>query len=270
LPPPIKQAFGTNELGDLVGVAEPIDGVHTSAFIRSDGVLTRFNFPGAAITAASDVNDERMIVGWHEATPNSNQRRGFIRRPDGSLLPLTVPGSLSTVPLGINNAGQIVGRYTDANRTHGFLYDNGTIQTIDVPGSISTVLVGINNDGDITGEFRNETGGHGFAGSPLADVIADEISELPDSVFDTGAAGLRSALIRRLQHIERLITQGDAAAALRELENLRRRIDGCAAPPTAGEQPDADDWIEQCDSQRAVRALVDELIAALSAVLGDV
>jgi hypothetical protein len=41
LPPPIEPAFGTNDLGDLVGVAEPIDVVATSACIRSDGVVTR-------------------------------------------------------------------------------------------------------------------------------------------------------------------------------------------------------------------------------------
>jgi probable HAF family extracellular repeat protein len=160
LPPPIKQAFGTNDLGDLVGVAEPIDDVVTSAFIRSDGVVTRFNFPGAAVTAAVDVNDARVIVAWYQEEALSGPRRGFMRQPDGALQPLTVPGSVATTPLGINNAGQIVGWYTDGSRMRGFLYDSGRFQTIDVPGSRFTTLVGINNDGDIAGAFSEETVTH--------------------------------------------------------------------------------------------------------------
>jgi probable HAF family extracellular repeat protein len=267
LPPPIKQALGTNELGDIVGVAEPIEGVHTSAFVRSDGVVARFNFPAAQVTAAADVNDARVIVGWYAATPQSDQRSGFMRQPDGPLLPLTVPGSISTAPLGINNAGQIVGWYTDGNRTSGFLYDNGMFHRIDVPGSTSTSLLGINNHGDIAGAFRDATGAHGFVASPLADVIAGEIAGLPDSAFGTEATGLRSAFTNRLQHIHRLIMDGDVAAALRELENLRRRVDGCPDPPTTPESAERDDWIEPCDSQRAVRALIDDFITALSAHL---
>ena len=41
----------------------------------------------------------------------------------------------STVPLGINDAGQIVGTFYDGTGAHGFLLSEGTFTTIDVPGS---------------------------------------------------------------------------------------------------------------------------------------
>ena len=46
----------------------------------------------------------------------------------------------------INNAGQIVGTYTDtAGKVHGFLDTNGVYKSIDVPGSTQTIPTGINN-----------------------------------------------------------------------------------------------------------------------------
>jgi probable HAF family extracellular repeat protein len=45
---------------------------------------------------------------------------------------IDVPGSASTMAMGINNAGQIMGSYTDnTGSTHGFLDTNGTFVTLD-------------------------------------------------------------------------------------------------------------------------------------------
>ena len=64
-----------------------------------------------------------------------------------------VPGSTSTRANGINNAGQIVGGYTDATGTHGFLDINGTFTTLNFPGSTYTEATGINNLGQIVGIY---------------------------------------------------------------------------------------------------------------------
>ena len=67
---------------------------------------------------------------------------------------LDVPGSTSTTAIGISNAGQIVGDYTDsAGSTHGFLDINGTFTTLDFPGSTYTAATGINNLGQIVGFY---------------------------------------------------------------------------------------------------------------------
>jgi probable HAF family extracellular repeat protein len=76
-----------------------------------------------------------------------------------------VPGARSTEALGIDNAGDVVGTYTDSSgRSHGFLYGSqGVLTTIDVPGSTETFVNGINNLGTIVGSFTSSVSGtHGF------------------------------------------------------------------------------------------------------------
>jgi hypothetical protein len=69
---------------------------------------------------------------------------------------LDVPGSRATVALGINDSGQIVGRYYDAALTeHGFLLDQGNYTTLDLPGSAYTEAQGINDSGQIVGAYTD-------------------------------------------------------------------------------------------------------------------
>jgi hypothetical protein len=63
--------------------------------------------------------------------------------------PINVPGSTSTTALGLNNSGQIVGSYTDATGTHGFLDTNNAFTTL------SFLPTGINNVGQIVGYSSN-------------------------------------------------------------------------------------------------------------------
>ena len=75
------------------------------------------------------------------------------------------PGATHTEAHGINDSGNIVGYYTDAQGiNHGFLYAGGAFTTIDVPGAKSTYPNGINNSGNIVGSYieANNNGGHGF------------------------------------------------------------------------------------------------------------
>ena len=46
---------------------------------------------------------------------------GFLLDTSGSFTTIDVPGSTSTGVFGINNSGQIVGRYVDSTGVHGFL-----------------------------------------------------------------------------------------------------------------------------------------------------
>ena len=66
---------------------------------------------------------------------------------------IDVPGALATRAFGINAVGQIVGSYTDATGTHGYLWANGEFTTIQVPTAISTEAWGINPQGDIVGRY---------------------------------------------------------------------------------------------------------------------
>src|ERR1700674_3268820 len=57
----------------------------------------------------------------------------------GSYTQIDVPGAVSTVGLGIDTAGDLVGFYGDASgNVDGFLFSGGTYATIDPPGSTIT------------------------------------------------------------------------------------------------------------------------------------
>jgi len=74
------------------------------------------------------------------------------------------PGSTATTVAGINNSGQIVGRYTDASGSHGFLRTGANYTNIDVPGANagSTFAAGINSAGQIVGWYSVGSAPHGF------------------------------------------------------------------------------------------------------------
>jgi hypothetical protein len=67
--------------------------------------------------------------------------------------PLAVPGALATYASGINGAGHVVGSYSDALGTHGFLMVGTAITTIDAPGAASTFATGINTSDQIVGHY---------------------------------------------------------------------------------------------------------------------
>src|SRR5579859_5135105 len=65
------------------------------------------------------------------------------------------PGSVSTIPMSINPAGEITGYYFDSNNNyHGFLRSrDGRFTTFDFPGASDTAAASINPAGDITGTY---------------------------------------------------------------------------------------------------------------------
>jgi probable HAF family extracellular repeat protein len=55
---------------------------------------------------------------------------------------------------GINDAGQIVGTFSDSKGTHGFIVSNGIFTTLDDPAAVfGTFAAGINDSGKVVGSF---------------------------------------------------------------------------------------------------------------------
>jgi probable HAF family extracellular repeat protein len=75
---------------------------------------------------------------------------------------IDVPRASLTAARGINDAGQIVGSFTDNAGTHGFVLSGGSFTQIDVPGASSTHGGKINTKGQIVGRFTDSAGTHGF------------------------------------------------------------------------------------------------------------
>jgi len=77
-------------------------------------------------------------------------------------------GASETELFGINNAGDIVGSYADANAVRkGFWLRNGVFETIAPEGATDTRAFGINASGQITGRYKDADGvQHGFLREP--------------------------------------------------------------------------------------------------------
>jgi probable HAF family extracellular repeat protein len=88
---------------------------------------------------------------------------------------IDMPGASATRAFGINAVGEIVGSYTDATGTHGFLWVNGDFTMIKVPGAVSTEAWGINPQGDIVGRYRKVGDARTF-GFLLSDGVFTNIS----------------------------------------------------------------------------------------------
>ncbi len=107
-----KGALGINNLGVIVGYW-----IHHGfrSFIDVDGDFTLFQL--GAGTVANGVNDDEVVVGWYE---RQTSQLGFAYK-HGKCLALQYPGASITSAEGINNSGQVVGRYGSDFTDHGFV-----------------------------------------------------------------------------------------------------------------------------------------------------
>jgi uncharacterized membrane protein len=117
------------------------------------------DFPALYVSARA-FNDHGDIVGVY-ADPGDFSNRGFLYS-NGVFINIDVPGAQSTLPEGINNAGHIVGSYSDGTEHHGFIFANDVFTTIEGPGGHNTILRGINNAGQIVGSYLNPFSVQGF------------------------------------------------------------------------------------------------------------
>jgi hypothetical protein len=99
------------------------------AYVRSRrGAFITLSIPGSIAASARSINDRHEVVGrWDDdSAPGdplvcTTQCHGFYWS-NGRSLEICFPGALYTIPLGINNPGQIVGRYVDlSSNEHGFI-----------------------------------------------------------------------------------------------------------------------------------------------------
>jgi hypothetical protein len=120
--------------------------------------VTRLNLNGATIANGSGA----AIDPWGATASFPNIEIEPL--PLGAVYSVLAAPASPAFPQAINNSGQIVGYYQDANGTHGFLESGGTITTIDAPGAVSgTFLQGINATGEIAGYYLDASNiAHGF------------------------------------------------------------------------------------------------------------
>ena len=119
---------------------------------------------------------------------------GYLKN-GATLTTIDVPfaGATNTAARGINDAGQVVGSYSDASGgVHGFLKDGATFTPIDIPGASYTAAQGINDAGQIVGFYEVGSSIHSFLATPIT-AIPEPITAVPEP--DTLVMGGTAALL---------------------------------------------------------------------------
>ncbi|HZS94053.1 MAG TPA: hypothetical protein VFA78_04600 [Chloroflexota bacterium] len=115
--------------------------------------FTSYAYPHDTFTQLRSVNNAGRIAGYHGAKVN----KGFTVTLPGTASNENFPRSAQTQVIGINNLGDTVGFYVDAQGiTHGF-YRNPRRNkwwTVGVPGTSFNQLLGVNDHGSTAGYYQ--------------------------------------------------------------------------------------------------------------------
>ena len=92
------------------------------------------------------------------------------------------------------------------------------------------------------------------------DVIGGVILDIPTPLFSS--PGQKKSLVEQLRSAEVLFKEGEPDLAIGQLTNLGTRFDGCLSQ----KEPDASDWITDCDAQFQVRSVFGVVVKNLISV----
>ena len=158
--PSVQQLLGVNNHNIAVGFYTDAQGNnHGFTYDIATGKFRAVNVRGFNSVTATAINRHGTLAGFVQ---DGASTEGFVLGPHGALEMINGPeGSVSTQVLGINDAGEVVGSYTDAQSdTHGFTWTarNG-YTTIDDPNAQGmTVVNGINDHGQLVGFYLDSAG----------------------------------------------------------------------------------------------------------------
>ncbi len=173
------QVTGINNIGSTVGFFSNTN-TGTDANFGFTHVPGGFSLPGVdpstgtappQVNQLLGINDHNVAVGFYVGA--DGQQHGYIysvvtKNSVSSFVytPVSVPGAVSAVVTGINNAGDIAGFLPNqAGNTLGFTEGpNGTnFASFEATGSTNTMFLGINNLGEVVGAYVGPNGNtHGL------------------------------------------------------------------------------------------------------------
>jgi len=171
-PPSPTSYTGINNSGLMSGIYNSAAG--TQAFLYDGSTFATLNNPYTSVTqtVAWGLNNIGEVAGYYFGalpTPLGNfiSQHGFIF--DGATFTgFDAPGAERTQAWDINDAGHVVGTYTDSlSHRHWFLYDGTTFSGLDLPYDPENVLItGINDADQLVGRYADANGTHGFVATP--------------------------------------------------------------------------------------------------------
>ena len=180
--------------------------------------------PGVDFLELTSTNDLGHYAGNTRGTDGESMI-GFTLI-DGVLSTYGVPDSLTFGFYGLNNAGQTVGFYQDANEiSHGVIVQVGELTQFDFPGAAETEIFGVSESGLLIGDIFDINGAiHGFVGDEefdapgAATTYADDMNAAGNLVGSyVDADGVYHGYIR---HADGSFTTFDFPGVLSNLEYL--------------------------------------------------
>ncbi len=175
--PTFNQLLGINDNGTIAGYFGSGAAGHPNMGYRllpphGHGSFQSENFPGAAQTQVTGLNNSGVTVGFWSSMNNAslvNDNSGFWAR-GGQFHNANFPAGAAASPpvdqlLGVNDSGVAVGFWTDANGdNHGYTVNisTGTFSAVTDPNApgASLTAAAINSGGDIAGFYTNPANGN--------------------------------------------------------------------------------------------------------------
>jgi hypothetical protein len=171
--PPVDQLLGVNDAGVAVGFYTDANGnnhgYEYNILANRYSSVVDPGAPSASLTAAA-INDHGDVAGIYTNPANGNTD-GFLLS-HGRLTDLSVPGSSSTMALGVNNLDEVVGVFvpsSNANALEGFTWtpQHGFTTVNDPNGATATTINGVNDFGQLVGFYVDANGNtDGFLATP--------------------------------------------------------------------------------------------------------
>ncbi len=173
----VGQASGLNDKGAAVGSYLNAQGI-SRVFLAGEGgsaidLLAHFNTPGFGLNSyGSAINNRGDVAGFGDF---NGQSHAFVVSAGGTFTDIGVSnGFSSSVSIGINGQGQVVGKMDDyGSNSRAFLWDSKAglfdINTLLAPGDRNwtlTTATGINDSDQISGQGYFNGRLHGFLLTP--------------------------------------------------------------------------------------------------------
>ena len=155
---PITVPFGVSSSGEIVGYysLDPED-ESGHGFTLIGKTFATVDYAGAQYTELLGINKGGQILA-QACFSGEYYCRTYLFQKGTFSSQILYPGSAGSPAWGINDAGEVVGYYSDDGATyHGYTYSGGTFTNLDYPGAVDTYLYGINNSGQIVGAWGDAT-----------------------------------------------------------------------------------------------------------------
>jgi hypothetical protein len=159
---PFTEAFEITDKGVIAGWFTDTAGV-SHGFVRDRDGFRQIDVPSSAWTIVLAATNREELAGFYGDPDDPDLQHGFVRDRRGHFTTFDVPGATVTQPFGMNDAGVIVGIFSEGGEERGFVREkSGEIRIVDYPGADASGPLGVNNRGRFVGFFEDAAGIHGY------------------------------------------------------------------------------------------------------------